>query len=319
MTETFERFECFGGSCAVLLTGRGPAGVGPEATRRVRRRMLQWHRQFSRFEPESELSRLNRDPRAVVPVSAMMRRFLAAARAAAELTGGLVDPTLVDDLERAGYDRSRARHNAIPLRTALSTAPARRPAAPRRRARWRSVTLDGRAGTVARPPGTRFDSGGIAKGLFADVLAEALEGHPSFAVDACGDLRFGGRAGLARPVQVPSPFDETIVHVFELVSGAAATSGISRRAWLDAAARPAHHLLDPATGRPAYTGVVQATALAPTGLEAEARAKAAVLRGPREAAGWLVHGGVVVLDDGAIEVVSPGPALSAWQRATAAA
>jgi thiamine biosynthesis lipoprotein len=37
--------------------------------------------------------------------------------------------------------------------------------------------------------------------------------------------------------------------------------------------RPAHHLLDPATRRPAYTGVVQATALAPTALEGEALAK----------------------------------------------
>jgi len=33
---------------------------------------------------------------------------------------------------------------------------------------------------------------------------------------------------------------------------------------VDDDARPAHHLLDPRTGRPAYTGVVQATALAPT-------------------------------------------------------
>ena len=82
-----------------------------------------------------------------------------------------------------------------------------------------------------------------------------------------------------------------------------ATSGISRRSWLDARGRPAHHLLDPATGRPAFTGVVQATALAPTALEAELLAKAAVLGGPDAAAGWLPYGGVVVRDDGGHEVV----------------
>jgi thiamine biosynthesis lipoprotein len=319
VSETFERFDCFGGGCAVLLNGRGPAGVGHEATGRIRRRMLQWHRQFSRFDPDSELSRLNRDEREVVSVSAMMLRFLAAARAAAQLTGGLVDPTLVGELESAGYARSLSGHSAVALQAALSMAPSRRPAAPRPHAAWRSLVLDPRAGTVARRPGTRFDSGGIAKGLFVDILADAIVGHPSFAVDACGDVRFGGSAGVLRPIQVSSPFDETIVHVFELARGAAATSGISRRAWLGAGGHPAHHLLDPATGRPAYTGVVQATALAPTGVEAEARAKAAVLSGPRHACAWLVHGGVVVLDDGSVAVVPESPALSSAPRATAAA
>jgi thiamine biosynthesis lipoprotein len=85
--------------------------------------------------------------------------------------------------------------------------------------------------------------------------------------------------------------------------GAFATSGIGRRAWLDRDGRPAHHLLDPATGRPAYTGVAQATALAATAREAEMRSKAAVLSGPDRAASWLPHGGVVVLDDGRSVVV----------------
>ena len=49
---------------------------------------------------------------------------------------------------------------------------------------------------------------------------------------------------------------------------------------------------------------MQVTALAPTAVEAEWRAKAAVLSGPEAAAGWLPHGGVVVLDDGSHFVVS---------------
>jgi FAD:protein FMN transferase len=52
---------------------------------------------------------------------------------------------------------------------------------------------------------------------------------------------------------------------------------------------------------------VQATALAPTALEAEVLAKAAVLSGPARAPGWLPHGGVVVLDDGTHEVVEAPP------------
>ena len=81
-----------------------------------------------------------------------------------------------------------------------------------------------------------------------------------------------------------------------------ATSGIGRRSWLDRQGLVAHHLLDPSTGRAAYTGIVQATALAPTALEAEVRAKAALLAGPASAADHLPHGGLLVLADG--EVVS---------------
>jgi thiamine biosynthesis lipoprotein len=83
-----------------------------------------------------------------------------------------------------------------------------------------------------------------------------------------------------------------------------ATSGIGRRSWLGPRGRPAHHLLDPATGAPAFTGVVQATALAPTALEAEIRAKAALLSGPAGGERWLAeHGGVLVLDDGSVREV----------------
>jgi len=61
--EAIERFPCFGGNCAVLVSGFGPAGTPREAAVRVKRGLLAWHEQFSRFKPDSELSWLNRDPR----------------------------------------------------------------------------------------------------------------------------------------------------------------------------------------------------------------------------------------------------------------
>ena len=197
MTEASDSFACFGGTCTVHVGGEGAHG----AVAAVRRSLLAWHDRFTRFDAESELSHLNADPREVVPVSPIMARFAASAAFAAELTDGLVDVTLLDELERAGYRGDLGAPLDLP--TALGLAPSRRPA-------------NGR-----RPP-----------------------------------------------------------------------------TWLDGNGRPAHHLLDPGTGRPAFTGVVQATAVAPTALEAEVRAKAAVLSGPDGASAWLPHGGVIVLDDG---------------------
>jgi FAD:protein FMN transferase len=289
LTETVRRFRCFGSDCTVAVAGAGAERAAAEAEAQL----LSWHRRFTRFSPASELSQLNADPRGTVPVTPMMARFVQAAIDAARHTHGLVDATLIGALEAAGYERDL--RGSLPLSIALGLAPERRPAAPARHARFNAVHVDALANTVSRPCGLRLDSGGVAKGLFADVLAERLAGFDAFAVDCAGDLRIGG---ATRRIDVASPFDGSSLHSYELDRAGIATSGIGRRSWLDAHARPAHHLLDPSTLRPAYTGVVQATALAPTAFEAELRAKCAVLSGPAAAPSCLPDGGLLVLDDG---------------------
>lgn len=297
-------FECFGSTCAVLVTGGAAGATASEAVAAAERQMLDWHRQFSRFEPDSELSRLNAHPSETVAVTPLMARMVDAATVVGALTGGLVDVTLIDEIERAGY-AGDFRSAPVELTTALRLAPPRAPAGPNPETAWRTIKASQQGLTVTRPPGVKIDSGGIAKGLFADVLAEALEPHAAFAVDCGGDVRIGGTAGTRRAVHVESPFNGATIHTFTVAAGAVATSGIGRRSWLGADGRPAHHLLDPATGRPAFTGVVQATALASTGVLAEALSKAAVLAGPDAAATSLKGGGVVVLDDGSHRVFEP--------------
>jgi FAD:protein FMN transferase len=302
--ESIEQFHCFGSRCAALVIGPGEAGSAHEASSLARRALLSWHRRFSRFLSDSELSCLNRDPRPEVPVSALMARFAHAVNTAGTLTGGLVDATLLGEIESLGYARELPA--PFPPAEALALAPARMPAGGSSREGWRAIEVDRDARIVSRPPGLALDSGGLAKGLFADVLGETLASHPSFAINCAGDLTIGGSAEVTRAINVESPFDGRILHTFDLSHTGVATSGIGRRSWLTDDGRPAHHLLDPATASPAFTGVVQATALAPSALLAEIRAKAAILSGPGAAARWLPDGGVIVFDDGSHEVV-PAP------------
>ena len=132
-------------------------------------------------------------------------------------------------------------------------------------------------------------------------MARALAGCDTWVVDCGGDLRLGGTAEAARSVVVRDPFDrDATLHSFHLAGGAVATSGTTRRRWA-----AGHHLIDPRTGLPADTGVVQVTAVAPTGLEAEVRAKTALLRGPDAAARALPDGGAYVTADGSLHVVRP--------------
>jgi FAD:protein FMN transferase len=261
-----------------------------------------FERRLTRFDTTSELCALNASPVDVVPASPLLRRAVLAAVWAAERSGGLVDPTLVGALCAAGYDRSR-RSPELALAEALHEAPPRAPAAPHPAAAWRSISVG--AATIARPPGVQIDSGGTGKGLAADLVARLLDGADRFAVDCGGDLRVGGPGAAARPfaVQVRHPLTGEVAHALTLRGGAVATSGLDVRLWRDAAGRPAHHLLDPSTGRPAWTGLVGATALAPTVLEAETLAKTALLSGSARA--LARHGGLVVRDDGEVELAGP--------------
>jgi FAD:protein FMN transferase len=303
--EQIERFACFGSRCTVLVSGVDATRSASAAALQARHALERWHEQFSRFLPDSELSRLNEDPRREVPVSPLMARLVAAIGAAGRLSDGLVDATLIEPLRAAGYEHDL--DEPLELARALELAPPRKPASASPARGWRELDVDLRSGIVTRAPGLRIDSGGLAKGLFADVLAARLSKHRSFAVDCAGDIAIGGRAGAARRVEVESPLDGSVLHTFDVLAGGVATSGIARRSWLDEHGRPAHHLLDPASGRPVFTGIVQATALAPSALEAEIRAKSALLAGPRAARAQLPHGGVVVLDSGAHLVFEPQP------------
>lgn len=315
--EQLERFACFGGTCSVLVSGDDGTRSARDAVTAARRSLLAWNERFSRFRPDSELSLMNEDPRTEVPASDLLVRLAAAVRTAGALSGGLVDATLVEDIEIAGYAEDLGK--PLSPAPALALAPPRKAARPAasggRRESWREVEVDAAAGLVRRPPGVRIDGGGLAKGIFADVLAQRLAGHAAFAVDCSGDLAVGGAAPLAREIYVECPLSGRTLHTFELIDGCVATSGITRRSWLDADGRPAHHLLDPSTGAPAFTGIVQATALAPSALEAEIRAKAALLAGPRGAPAQLRHGGVVVFDDGSHRVLEPPAAITLGQLA----
>jgi thiamine biosynthesis lipoprotein len=299
-------FDCFGGRCTVVVSDRGRPLDAAHAAAEAKRSLLDWHRRFSRFDPNSELMHFNRDTSTEIEVTPMMARLIAAAIAAARETGGLVDATLGTEIVEVGYAGHYDPHNSIELEQALANAPRRASAGAAPVPIDDRLYLDPeRAIVTRRGKTTQFDPGGIAKGVFADALAERLAGFDAFAADCAGDLRVGGAAGWPRPVQVAGAFAPETLHTFSIPAGGVATSGIGRRSWTDPVGRPAHHLLDPRTGQPAFTGIVQATALAPSAAQAEALAKAAVLSGPDGAAAWLRHGGVIVTDDGRYEVLEP--------------
>ena len=234
-------------------------------------------------------------------------RAVRAALWAANATDGLVDPTLVAPLEHAGYARSRAGEEPAPLGLALASAPPGAPRAQRRRA------LAGGGGGRPRgrdpaPPGVAIDTGGTGKGLAADAVADGLGHFSRFVVDCGGDLRVGGTACSSAPyeIEVEHPVTRATAHTLVLGSGAIATSGLATRLWRRAGGY-AHHLLDPSTGMPAWTGLVSVTASAPTTLEAETLAKAPSSGTVGSSQLLAETGGLIVHESGETELVGPRP------------
>jgi thiamine biosynthesis lipoprotein len=282
--ELVQTFPCFGSAVSIRAAGR--AGSVARSLHFARAIAEEFHSRLSRFDPGSELSLLNADPRERVPAGPLMRRLAEAVHWAGEHSDGLVDATCLPAIVAAGYRG----HWTPGAEWHADDAPA----GPASTGTWADVHVAGEA--VIRPPGTLIDSGGLGKGLAADLMARALAPCAAWAIDCGGDLRVGGRFARMRAVEVTNPEPGSpIIQRLHLSVGAVATSGTTRRRWPGG-----HHLIDPRTGRPAETGIVQATAVANTGLTAEVRAKAALLAGPDRAADYLPDGGVIVLSGGEV-------------------
>jgi len=174
------------------------------------------------------------------------------------------------------------------------------------------IVLDRATGTVRLPAGVALDLGGIAKGLYADALAELLAGWPGGCVSAGGDLRVWGDGptsdGWVVGVEYPGDADRDVARV-RLHGGGVATSGTNRRSWKRGDAE-VHHLIDPRTGRPGGRTVWSVTVVGQNAALAEVAATALFLAGgdPSALAGFAGQVGpaLVVARDGGVRTIERG-------------
>jgi len=255
-------FEALGSRCHLL-----GLGLAPGRLRRAAGRVAEAHRRFTRFVPDSELSRLNAAVGRWVTVSPDLEELLRAALDAHRLSGGLVHAGVLPCLLATGYTRPLARGG--PTRAA-ETAPAPPPPLPE--------LLEVEPGRARLRQGG-IDLGGIAKGWLADRLAAEL--GENCVVNLGGDLfaRGPGPGDEGWPIGVGGT---TLL----LRDRGAATSGTRGRAWAQGDRR-FHHLIDPRTGRPAESDLSEVSVVADDAFQAEVHAKAALLLGRDLAPAYL--------------------------------
>ena len=237
----------------------------------------------SRFRDDSELTEVNSAAGAPVAASLLLRDTVRAAIGVAELSGGLVDPTIGRALRLAGYDGTIVR---VRLREGSLVRPVFEPAG-----RWREIELDDEAGTVRVPAGVELDLGAAAKALAADTIAAAAADATGCGVliSIGGDIALAGEppaggwvVGIDDDHATPPDLATTRI---SLAAGGLASSGTRVRRWRTAVGE-LHHILDPRTGAPAAGPWATVSVAANSCLEANAASTAAVVLGDA-APGWL--------------------------------
>ena len=283
-----------GGRANVVLTG-APADLMDELVAELERLESLW----SRFLPDSELSRLNLADGESMRVSTETVGLIRAMQDGYRETDGAYDPTLLPALVTAGYASSvddPARQTVLPT-------------AVRDGGDLDAIEIRGR--DVRLPVGMSLDSGGIGKGYAADLLClRARErGASGVMVELGGDLVVSGESPVAEgwTVGVEHPDDAaTHVEIIRLADGAVATSGTRQRRWsVDGEER--HHLLDPRTLLPARTGLHSATVIAGSGARAEVLTKTAFVPPPTGFLDWIPTrnaAGLVITTEGEIRTSS---------------
>jgi thiamine biosynthesis lipoprotein len=256
----------------------------------IRSLFASFEKRLSRFEPDSELSRLNVAEQETFPASPILLDAVEIALWAAEVTGGLYDPTILNNLEAAGYDRSFEQvANVAPLDRS-SLLKAEQPDRPIRRVfTFRSIQLNRVRREIYKPVGLRLDLGGMGKGWTVDRAADRLQGLGPFIINAGGDIfayhsppgQKGWQIDIIHPLQ-PERFTARLY----LHHRALATSTMARRRWRHNN-RIMHHLIDPRTGQPAQTDALSVSVIADRTVIAEILAKVVLILGAEMGLSYL--------------------------------
>ncbi|MBO4884677.1 MAG: FAD:protein FMN transferase, partial [Clostridia bacterium] len=213
-----------------------------------------------------------------------------------EKTGGALDVTLYPVVRAWGFTTGDYRVPGDDEITALLE-----------NVDWGRVALDGAEARL--PEGAMVDLGAVVKGYASDRLAELLRegGAGSALIDLGGNIYCVGakQNGSAWRIGIRDPKDETgYVGALSVTDRAVVTSGSYERFFTAENGAVYGHIFDPATGRPADSGLVSATVVGESGMLCDALTTALYVLGAEKAGALLktIDGvdAVLVDEDGAV-------------------
>ena len=233
--------------------------------------------QMSLWDGGSDLNRFNRSP--LGEWQALPAEFADVIRCAlriAEETAGAYDPTMGALVDHWGFGAQQP----LSFPPSLGEIDCARHAAG-----WRQLEFDPPGKRLRRLSDARLDLNGVAKGFAVDFVASALKarGIEHALIEIGGELSGTGTKPDGTPwwIAIDAPASCRLPHTLPLIALhqlAIATSGIERSRTV--ADRTISHTIDPGTGSPIDNGMVTASVLHASCMEADAYATALMVMGP---------------------------------------
>ena len=240
---------------------------------------------WSRYIPTSELMQINNNPESMIQVSDATLRLVNEMKNGFEVTQGIFSGNILGELIDLGFANSRINPENVTNWQARAKSVAD----------LSDVEIDLQNKSVSVPSGVALDSGGIGKGLAADLMSDyAMQlGAMGIAVFAGGDVAVKGMApdaaGWKVNISDPGGVDK-FIDTISLSRGGLATS--SPMGWR---IKDAHHIIDPRTHKSSDSDVLQATIIAQNASQAEVLAKMCVILGSHEGISRIDSLGVAAL------------------------
>lgn len=227
------------------LTVYGDGDILEKSEARIRR----LEAELSVTDENSEIYALNRDGQA--PLGEDAKSLLERALEICRLTGGALDITVYPLVRAWGFTTGQFR---VPGRSELESL----------LEKVDHTKIDG----LTLPDGVMVDLGAVAKGRTSDEVAKLWReaGVESGLINLGGNVYALGRKpdGTMWRVGIRDPFSDTYLAALDVEDRAVVTSGGYERYFEEGGVRY-HHIIDPATGYPADSGLASVTVVGADG------------------------------------------------------
>lgn len=232
-----------------------------------------------------------------------------------EDTGGALDISVYPVLRAWGFTAEEYR---VPSETELASL--------LESVNYRQIAFDPATGEVSVPDGCELDLGSVAKGYTADLITALLRenGVTSALLDLGGNIQAIGTKpdGSSWRVAVQDPAGQGYLGVVNVADSAVVTSGGYERFFTDESGNTWWHIIDPATGYPAHSGLLSVTVIGKSGVFCDGLSTALFIMGRNKSESyWREHRdfemilmteeGQLIITDGISDSFTPAEGMTA--------
>ncbi len=229
---------------------------------------------LSATDENSEIYAVNHSGGTPVRLSSDTERILSFALDMAQKTNGALEPTIYPVLTAWGFTTESYQ---IPTREKINQL--------LQSVDFHRVQIKNHS--LALPDGMQLDLGAVAKGYTGDEIANLLKnsGVTSAIINLGGNVQTIGTRpdGSMWRVGLKAPDADGHIGILEVSDCAVITSGGYQKYFIGEDGKQYHHIIDPATGRPAESGLVFVTIIGKEGKLCDALSTALFVMGTEDA------------------------------------